>query len=205
MSGPTATQTELGQAQLQAYQTAATMTAAQYAQQQAIYGPMVSQFQSIYAKGPNQEGFSQDEENDLNSEAIEGTAENYKNAATAVGEETAAEGGGSSSLPTGGQTELKEQTADSAAANLSNEQEQIKQAGYTQGYSEWEAAGSGLGAIATGENPEGFESNETSAGSAAASTAATIASEDDSWINAAIGAGGTVAGMATGASINKFG
>jgi hypothetical protein len=194
MSGPTAQQTELGDAQLEAYKQAAQLTQQQYANQQAIYGPMATQFESIYAKGPGQEGFSAPEVQDLDAQAVEGTAENYEAAEKAVGESTAAEGGGTNPLPTGAQTELKEQTAQSAAEEESRQESQIKSADYSQGYNEWEQAGQGLQSIAAGENPLGYESNETSSGTAAGTTASQIASEDDSWLNAAIGAGGSIAG-----------
>jgi hypothetical protein len=198
MSGPTAQQTQLGNAQLQAYQQAAQMTQQQYANQQAIYGPMTSQFQSIYAKGPNQQGFSAGETEDLNAQAEEGTAENYEGAAKAVGEKESAEGGGSNPLTTGAQSEQTANIATSAAQEESSQEDQIKAADYSQGYNEWQAAGQGLGAIAAGENPEGFETAETGAGNAAGTTASAIASEDNSWINAAIGAAGAVGGAVVG-------
>lgn len=198
MSGPTATQTELQQEQINAYQQAADLTAKQYSQQESIYGPMVSQFQSIFAKGPSQTGFSTGEESDLNARAVEGTAENYSQAAKAAGEQEAAEGGGTNVLPTGGQQEQRANIAESAAREESEQESQIKQADYTQGYDEWEKAGSGLQAIASGTDPLGYEGAETGAGSAAGTTANQIASEDDSWLNATIGAVGEVGGGLAG-------
>jgi hypothetical protein len=194
MSGPTAQQTELGNEQIQAYQQAQQLTQEQYADQQEIYGPLTKQFQSIFDKGPDQQGFSASEEQGLNAQAVEGTAENYSQAAKAVGEQTAAEGGGTNPLPTGAQTQLKEEVATSAASNESAQENQIQQADYTQGYNEWENAGAGLQSIAAGENPLGYEGAETGAGSAASTTAGQIASEDDSWINAAIGGASSLAG-----------
>lgn len=205
MSGPTAQQTELGDAQLQAYQQAATLTQQQYANQQAIYGPMATQFQSIFAKGPGQQGFTPEEDEELNAQAEEGTAENYGNAARAVGEATAAKGGGTNPLPTGADSAIEGNIATSAAEEESQQENQINAANYGQGYNEWENAGQGLQAIAAGENPLGYESNETSSGSAAGTTESQIASEDDSWLNATIGAVGSAAGMASGASISKWG
>jgi hypothetical protein len=205
MSGPTAQQTELGDAQLQAYQQAAQLTQEQYTNQQAIFAPLVSQFQSIYAKGPGQQGFSPEENEELNATAEEGTAENYGDAARAVGESEAAEGGGTNPLPTGASSAIQSNIATSAAKEESQQESQIESADYSQGYNEWENAGQGLETIASGENPLGYESNETSSGSAASTTAGQIASEDDSWLNATIGAVGSAAGMASGASINKWG
>jgi len=205
MSGPTSQQTQLGDAQLAAYQQASQLTSEQYANQQAIFAPLVSQFQSIYAKGPGQKGFSDEEDAELNAQAEEGTAENYGNAARAVGESEASEGGGTNPLPTGAQSAVQGNIATSAAQEESQQENEINSANYGQGYSEWQNAGAGLESIAAGENPLGYESNETSSGSAAGTTAGQIASEDDSWLNATIGAVGSAAGMAGGASINKWG
>jgi hypothetical protein len=191
-------QTELGDAQLAAYQQASQLTSEQYANQQAIFAPMVSQFQSIYAKGPDQKGFSPEEESELSATAEEGTAENYGDAARAVGETEAAQGGGTNPLPTGASSAIQSNIATSAAKEESSQESQIEAADYSQGYNEWENAGQGLETIASGENPLGYESNETSSGSAAGTTASQIASEDDSWLNAAIGAGSSVAGAVVG-------
>lgn len=205
MSGPTQQQEQLGDAQLAAYQQAAQLTQEQYANQQAIYGPMTAQFQSIYAKGPGQKGFSDEENADLNAQAEEGTAENYGNAARAVGETTAARGGGTNPLPGGADSAIQSNIATSAAQEESQQENQIESANYAQGYNEWENAGQGLQSIATGENPLGYEQNETGAGQAAGTTASQIASEDDSWLNAALGAAGNAAGLAGGAAIKKWG
>jgi hypothetical protein len=192
-------QTQLGQEQLAAYQTAQQMTAQEYANQQSIYGPMEKQFQSIFALGPNQKGFSTEEENTLDSQAVAGTAQNYSEAARAVGEETAGEGGGTNPLPTGAEEELKGEVATSAAREESQQETQIQEADYQQGYNEWLNAGSGLESIAAGQNPLGYENAATGAGSAAGTTEQQIANEDNSWINAALGAAGTVgAGWASG-------
>jgi hypothetical protein len=205
MSGPTAQQTQLGDAQLAAYQQASQLTQQQYANQQSIYGPMTSQFQSIFAKGPGQKGFSDEETADLNAQATEGTAENYGNAARATGENVAARGGGTDALPTGADEAIQGNIATSAAEEQSRQESQIEGANFAQGHSDWENAGQGLQAIAAGDNPLGFEGAETGAGSAAGTTAGEIASEDNSWINAAIGAVGSAAGTASGAGISKWG
>jgi hypothetical protein len=190
--GPTPQETEIQNDQIQAYQQASQLTQEQYANQQAIYGPMVAKYSSIFNQGPSQQGFSQGEENDLNAQAVEGTAENYSQAAKAVNENLDAEGGGNNPLPSGSQAQLKEEVATSASANESNEENEIQQADFSQGYNEWLNAGQGLTEIAAGENPLGYESAETSSGSAASSTSTEIASQEDSWLNAALGAGGAV-------------
>lgn len=199
MCGSTGAQDQIQQEQIQAYQQAQQLTAEQYANQQAIFAPMAAQFQSILQRGPNAQGFSGDEMNELNAESTEGVAENYQQAARALNENIAAEGGGNNPLPSGGQIALKERLAASAAQTRSGEENQIESASYNQGHQEWMEDGQGLEAIAAGENPLGYEGAETSAGSAAGTTADQIAEENNSWINAAIGAAGSVAGgWATG-------
>lgn len=190
----TAAQDQIQGEQLDAYKQAQDLTTQQYGNQQAIYGPMTQQFQSIFNRGPNQEGFSQEEQQDLNSETLEGTAENYKHAAQAVGEQEAAEGGGDIPLPSGAQEEQKADVAEAAAGEESKEESQTKEAGYTQGYNEWQAAGQGLDTIAAGDNPLGYEGAATSSGQAAETTANQIAQEQNGWETAALGAVGTVAG-----------
>jgi hypothetical protein len=205
MCGATGDQTKLEGAQLEAYTQAQQMTKEEYGDQQAIYGPMAAQFKSILSAGPNQEGFSAGETEDLNAQAVEGTAENYKAAAKALGESQAAEGGGSIPMPSGAQEAQRAQLAESAAGQESGEEAQIKGASYQQGLNEWQAAAGGLESIAAGENPIGAESAATGAGSAAGTTADSIAAENNSWINAALGAAGSVAGAASGAAIKKWG
>jgi hypothetical protein len=194
MCGASQQQNDLAAEQTQAYQQAQQMTAQQYANQSAIYAPMTAQFQSILAKGPNQKGFSSEEDAALNAHAVEGTAQNYAGAAKAVNEQLATEGGGDSTLTSGSQAQMKQEVANSSAQTESNEEQQIEEANYSAGASEYGAAAGGLETIASGQNPIGYENAATGAGSAAETTGNQINEEDNSWINATIGAAGTVAG-----------
>jgi hypothetical protein len=193
MCGATGAQYQLQQEQIDAYQEAQNLMQEQYANQQAIWSQMSPMFEKIFALGPSQEGFSAAETNTLNAQAVEGTAENYEQAAKATNEQEAAVGGGNAYMPSGGAAQLKEEVATSAAQSESQQETQIKEADYQQGYQEWLNAGEGLQAIAAGENPLGYEQGATSAGGAASETANQIASEQNSWINAALGAAGGVA------------
>lgn len=172
------------------------MTAEEYANQQAIYGPMTQQFESIFNQGPSQAGFSTAETNSLNTEAIQGTAQNYKQAATALNENLASEGGGSNPLPSGAQTQLKEENATSAAGEESAEENKILQSDYQQGENNYQNAATGLLSIATGENPLGYENAESNEGNTANTEANAVASEENSWVNAAIGSAGAIGAAA---------
>jgi hypothetical protein len=153
---------------------------------------MAAKFQSIFNAGPNQQGFSTSELQNLNAQAVEGTATNYAAAAKAVGEQTAAEGGGTNPLPSGAQTELKEQVANSAAQNESQQETQIQGADYAQGLQNYQNAAGGLESIAAGENPLGYENAETQSGSAADTEENAIAQEDTGWESGILGAVGNI-------------
>jgi hypothetical protein len=198
MCGASDSQKNLEAEQADFYKQAMEMTRQQYEHQQAIWGPMAKQFQSIFDKGPNTEGFSEAQKADLTSQVVTGTAQNYKQASEAISESLAAEGGPAGS-GNGAQDQIRASIASSAAAQKSKQELGIEEASYEQGYQEWLQAGQGLTSIAAGENPVGFENAATESGSAASKTANDIATQDNSWINAAIGAAGAIgSGWATG-------
>jgi hypothetical protein len=173
--------------------------AQQYANQSELYASVKSVLDPILKAGPGQPGFSGAEETALDAQAVEGTAANYRAGAKAVGENLAAEGGGDNPLPTGAQTEMKEQVANSAAAEESQQETQIQEANYQTGRQNFQNAEEGELAIASGENPIGYAGATNSASSNAGTEANAIASEDTSWINSLIGAAGAVGGgWATG-------
>jgi hypothetical protein len=163
---------------------------------QSILPQITSAYSPILAAGPNQYGFTPGEENNLESEATEGVATDYKNASQALKEQQAARGGGDTYLPSGVDDTESENLLASAAAQRSSEGLQIKQAGYAQGNQNFKDATQAL----TGEqsilNPQGAASVATTGGSAAGTTANQIASENESWEAPLIGAAGAVGGAA---------
>lgn len=194
MCGASSQQNQVESEQNQFYEQAMQEQSAAYSEDQEILNQMKSIYTPILQAGPNQKGFSQEEDNTLNATAVEGTAENYEQAAKAVGEQTAAEGGGDTPITSGGNTELKAQTAAASAQQESSEENQIEEADYSQGYNEWQNAATGLATVAGQLNPTAYENAATSAGSATSTTANEIAQENNSWINAAIGAAGSIGG-----------
>jgi len=199
MSGPSAAQQQLSEEQNAFYQQATQEAATTFSEQQGLLKQMEAVYDPILAKGPNQEGFSTEEENNLNAQAVEGTATNYAAGARAVGEHEAAQGGGSTAAPTGAANELQEEVASRAASQESGEESQITQANYAQGYAEFQGATNAL-AMASGElNPVGYEGAATSAGSAAETTMNQINQEENSWEAPVLGAVGAIgAGLAGG-------
>lgn len=194
MCGATTAQTNLQNEEFQTLQQYDTMMAQQYQDQQGLYKSVNSILAPILAKGPSQKGFSQEEENTLNAQAVEGTAENYAGASQAINESLAGEGGGNEAISTGGQAALKAGIAESAAKEESAQETQIQEANYQQGESNFQNAEEGEMAIAAGENPLGYANAVTNQENVTGNTANEIASEDNSWINAAIGAAGAIGG-----------
>lgn len=190
MSGPSATQLNLQQEEADFYAQGMQESQTAFGEDQALLKQMEAVYEPILARGPNQKGFSGAEESDLNAQAIEGTARNYSQAARAVGSQIAAEGGGDNPLPSGGAEALKEEVALSAAGQESQEEQQIVQADYAAGESEFEHAGEAL-SVASGQlNPTAYENAATSAGSSAETTAKDINAESNSWESAVMGAVG---------------
>ena len=162
-----------------------------FKENQALYATVSSVLQPILNAGPSQEGFSDAEKDNLNATAVEGTAENYAGAARAVNEQLAGEGGGMG-LPTGQATQLKEETALSAAELESKQESEIKEQDYATGRQNFQNAEQGELEIAAGENPTAYSGAAVNSENAAGSEANAIASEDTSWENALIGAAGAV-------------
>ena len=190
--GATQAQQDLQEEQSAYYKEATAEAEATYAEDQELLQSVKSIYDPILAKGPNQEGYSSEELANLNAQAVEGTAKNYASAAKAVNEKMAAEGGGDIALPSGAQLQLQQEVANSAAATESGEESQILQADYQQGYNEFVNAGNMEMAVSGQYNPTAYSGATTSAGSAASQTANEIAQENNSWINAAIGAAGSI-------------
>jgi hypothetical protein len=94
--------------------------------------------------------------------------------------------------PTGAQEQQQAELASSAANSEAQQKQQITQANYQQGYNEFSQAAQGLTSTAGLLNPTGYSGAATGAGNAAADTANQIASENNSWVNAALGAAGAI-------------
>lgn len=203
MSGPSSTQIQLQQEQADFYAQGIAESNTAFGEDQSLLKQMEAVYEPILAKGPNQEGFSPAEKAALDAQAIQGTASNYSQAARAVGENIAAQGGGDNPLPSGSGEQLKEEVAASAAGAESQEEQQILEADYAQGLQEFDQAGNAL-SVASGQlNPTAYEGAATSAGSAAETTAKDINAEQNSWIAPVLGAVGAIGGgIATGGMSN---
>lgn len=164
-----------------------------FGQQQSILSALRSVYQPIFNAGPNQQGFSDAERTTLNAEAKEDMAQNYGFAKKAVSESIAARGGGDAFLPSGGDEQLREEMASSAAGELSKEQQDIVMEDYATGRQQWEEAGRMLSGEAAMENPTGAASVADTESANASKTANDITQAENSWMAPVAGILGGVA------------
>lgn len=137
----------------------ATLTAnfnAAFGAQSAILQAVNAAFKPIIDAGINQYGFNKAEDTALRTQASEGTAQNYSQAAKAVGENLAARGGGNNLLPSGAEESIKANIAGAAAESESGKQLGITSAGYETGRQNFLAATSGDMSVAQMYNPLGY-------------------------------------------------
>lgn len=197
MCGSTGAQNQIEASQQQFYNTLSANAGTEFGIDSSLYKELTGAFAPIFDKGPSQEGFSEAENTALNTQATQGVATNYQAAAKAAREQAAAEGGGNVPIPSGQEAELGQEIATSAAGQESNEENQITQANYQQGFQNWEAAAQGM------LSAPGVFSNSTSAagvanqgGEAAATTANQIAQQNNSWMGAVGGMLGSIGSAA---------
>jgi len=194
MCGSNSQQQQLEASQAAFYDQAREQAATTFGEQQAVLKDMLAIYQPILDKGPNQQGFSDEERAAFNTEAIEGTANNYAAAAKTVNEQLASQGGGAIAMPTGPQAQLKAEIAASAAQHLSDQELNIVEQDYATGRTQFNNATNAILTASGQFNPIGYSEAATAAGNAASKTANDIAQADNSWVNAAIGAVGAVGG-----------
>jgi hypothetical protein len=198
--GASATQDQLQSEEASFYQTQVQAYNTAYKNFSDLSATLNAQFAPILAAGPNQMGFNDAELTNLDTTATEGTAQGYAKAKQALQENVAAQGGGMSNINlTSGATEQEqEELASTAAGTESAEKLGIQQAGYSQGYNEWENAVQGTESLAAGWNPNSFSSSANSAAQTANTEANTITQENNSVWTSVIGALGGIAGSAAG-------
>jgi hypothetical protein len=177
--GASAQQQSIGNSQQNFYNTLSQDYGQQFASQNAILGSLTKALNPIISAGPNQFGFSNGETNSLNSQAIQGTGQQYNAAKQNLAAQQAASGGGNAVLPSGVQQQQTAGLATSAANQTSNQLLGIQQAGYQQGNQQFNQAVGQLGGVASQYNAAGFAGQATGAGSAASSTANQIAQENN--------------------------
>ena len=167
LKGASAQQTQEANSYQQFTQALQSDYGQQFANQSSILSTLQNSLNPIVAAGPNQFGFSQQETNALNSQALQGTGQQYANASKALGAQQAAQGGGNSYLPAGAQAAQQASLASASASQASNELLGIQQAGYQQGYNQYQSAIGQLGGVAGMYNPTGYAGSANQGGGVA--------------------------------------
>jgi hypothetical protein len=203
--GPTAAQSSI----LQGQQNFATQLQQQassvYGNASTVFSGLLNTFMPTVEAGPNQQGFSPQELSNLNSEAITQTAQAYQNAKAALGNQISAEGGGNQVLPSGASIGANLGLAEAGANQEAGELANITEQNYAVGRQNYENAVQGLASAPGVFNPATSAAGAAvGAGSAAASTANTIAAQQNSWMQPVIGALSGVAGQFTGGLTNSL-
>jgi hypothetical protein len=176
-----------------------------FGQDQAITGALTSAFTPILQAGPSQTGFSPGQENAMRTQNTETVATDYAQAQRATAQVLAAKGGGNTFLPSSTTANILAGNANAAAAQRAQGENQITQQNYAQGYQNWQTAASVLGSTAGLLNPTSFAGATTGAGGAADTSANALAASSFAPWGAALGALGSVGGMAAGGYMQGLG
>jgi hypothetical protein len=126
-----------------AYSTALTQASSIFGDSSSAFNDLMKTFGPTIAAGPSQYGFSNQEDQNLRSQAITNVGGAYKNEKQAVGEQEAAAGGGASMLPGGASIGTNLSLAENAGNQTANELSEITQAGYQQGNKNYNEAVAG--------------------------------------------------------------
>lgn len=200
--GASGQETDIANSQQDFYKTLSANYNQQFANQNAILSTLSKSLSPIVQAGPNQFGFSKAETNNLNSQALQGTGQQYRNAAKSLGEAQAAQGGGNSYLPTGAQAQQQATLAAQGANQASNQLLNIQQQGYDQGRAQYNAAISQLGGVASQYNPTGYAGVANTSGTDAFGSANEVNKENEAaspWNLV-----GGILGGAASAGLNAF-
>lgn len=193
--GATAAQTNLQQSQAAFYNVLQQDYSTQFAYSQSILKSLEATWSPILQKGPSQYGYSPQEDSALRSQATEGTATAYTQAAQALHNQEAARSGGDTYLPSGTEAQLDSTLLTNAAKEQSDLQLGITTEGYNRGYNTFMAAANVLGSAAGIANPTGYAGAASTAGADAGTTASQI-----QQANAASSPWGAIGGILGGAA-----
>jgi hypothetical protein len=122
------------------YGTAITQAKAEFGDANTVFNDLVKSTAPIVAAGPEQTGFSAQQESAINAATIDQTAAQYKNAATAVKSDIAGQGGGNIALPSGVNIATEEALAEAGAQQTASGLRSNLQADYAAGNQNWEFA-----------------------------------------------------------------
>lgn len=168
-----------------------------FGQQQGVLNAINRSLSPILAAGPNQRGFSAQENAALQTQAINSAGAANRSAAQAVSNYGAARAG-DSGLVSGIQRQLQASVASSSANQLATSQNQIAQADFSQGNANYWRAQGGMQALSEGYNPNASASAAISENQNAFGQAHEINQEKNQEFQTIAGGITSLAGMASG-------
>ena len=122
------------------YGTAIDQAKQEFGDANKVFNDILQSTAPIVAAGPEQTGFSAQQEAAINANTVDTTAAQYKNAATAVRSEIGAQGGGNIALPSGVNIATEEALAEAGAQQVSSGLRANLQADYAAGNENWKFA-----------------------------------------------------------------
>lgn len=123
-----------------AYGTAINQAKQEFGDANTVFNDLVNSTAPIVAAGPEQTGFSAQQESAINANTIDTTAAQYKNADTAVKSDIAGQGGGNIALPSGANIATEEALAAAGAQQTASGLRSNLQADYAAGNQNWQFA-----------------------------------------------------------------
>jgi hypothetical protein len=205
MCGSNKNQQDITDEQSAFYKQMTDQYATIFGESQAITGALTSAFTPILQAGPSQQGFSQAQDTAMRTQNTETVATDYAQAQRATAQALAAKGGGNTFLPSSTTANILAGNANAAAATRAQGENEITRENYAQGYQNWNTAASVLSSTAGLLSPTSFAGATTGAGSAADTSANALAASSFAPWGAALGALGSVGGMAAGGYFSNLG
>ena len=159
-----------------------------------VFNNLIGSVQSVVKGGPGQAGWGAAETNAVNSQILNNTAVSARNEKSAVGNAVAAIGGGNTVNPSGLETAVNLQTAQSVENAKSQQEEQATVANYQQGNQNYNAAVNEEMQLPKVFDASSAADNAATAANQSATTAQTAVSSASNWweplLGSAIGAAG---------------
>lgn len=183
--GASPEQKQLAQEQADFYKELKANYSKVWGQQQSILAALTKEFQPILEAGPNQKGFSSEEEAALRTQASDTTANAAQQADVALGGKMNSMG--DASIPSGAKLQLESGLLNSAAQENAGLQNKITGENYAVGRENFLNAATALDTSAGMLGPSGAAGSATGAGSAANTSFKDIAAENSAWMGPVFG------------------
>jgi|ERR1700689_526969 len=194
MCGATSQMKDIAASQQQNYNTMTNEASQVFGQSSQIFNDLQSSFAPILAAGPGQQGFTPAELSNLQSQAVTQGGIATRNAQQAAGEQAAAQGGGTTVLPSGAELGMNANIAEAGASNTANALSNINLQSDQLGQQNWmNAAGVLAGAPNVFNAATGEENAATGSGNTASQSAGNVGQVNSEYFGASLGAAGQAA------------